>query len=207
MDNASLTAFAQTPWTFTVAQTIAVNNATNNNVTRGLTLSHTTSGTAQNGIGAGLLFQAENAGGQSRPAGAVDGIFSDVTANAEAGSIFVRAVANGSIVNSAAFGASSAAVNYLYVNGSATGQPIELYPQGNDTNTGLAISGKGTGSLAVRAGNGSARITVNNTGIGLFSATPVAQGAAIANATDAGSAITQLNLLLAYLRTRGDIAP
>ncbi len=32
------------------------------------------------------------------------------------------------------------------------------------------------------------------------------QGAAIANATDAPSAITQLNLLLAYFRTRGSIA-
>lgn len=42
--------------------------------------------------------------------------------------------------------------------------------------------------------------------VGFYGATPVAQGAAIANATDAASAITQLNLVLAQLRTLGLIA-
>lgn len=42
--------------------------------------------------------------------------------------------------------------------------------------------------------------------IGAFGATPVTQPAAIANATDAASAITQLNLALAALRSLGLIA-
>lgn len=102
--------------------------------------------------------------------------------------------------------ATASAVNGLRLTNSATGQPVEIYPQGADTNTALAISGKGTGALTLRAGNGSARISVNNTGIGLHGATPVAQGAHIADATNGTDVITQLNLLLAYLRTRGDIA-
>lgn len=50
------------------------------------------------------------------------------------------------------------------------------------------------------------RIAHADASIGLFGATPIAQGAAIADATDAASVITQLNLLLAHLRLRGDIA-
>lgn len=42
--------------------------------------------------------------------------------------------------------------------------------------------------------------------IGAFGATPVTQPAAIADATDAASAITQLNLALAALRDLGLIA-
>lgn len=43
--------------------------------------------------------------------------------------------------------------------------------------------------------------------VGFWGATPVVRPAAIANATDAASAITQLNLLLAAARTMGLIAP
>lgn len=42
--------------------------------------------------------------------------------------------------------------------------------------------------------------------IGFWNATPVVQPAAVADATDAASAITQLNALLAKLRTLGIIA-
>ncbi len=42
--------------------------------------------------------------------------------------------------------------------------------------------------------------------VGFYGATPVVQGAAIADATDAASAITQLNLALAQLRALGLIA-
>lgn len=42
--------------------------------------------------------------------------------------------------------------------------------------------------------------------LGFYGAVPVVQGGAIADATDAPSAITQLNALLAYFRSRGDIA-
>jgi hypothetical protein len=53
------------------------------------------------------------------------------------------------------------------------------------------------------------RITGSKTftgNVGFYNATPVAQPAAVANATDADSAITQLNALLARLRSLGLIA-
>jgi hypothetical protein len=50
---------------------------------------------------------------------------------------------------------------------------------------------------------GSKRFTGN---VGFYNATPVAQPAAVADATDAASAITQLNALLARLRSLGLIA-
>ena len=42
--------------------------------------------------------------------------------------------------------------------------------------------------------------------VGMFGQTPIAQGTAIEDATTPGEAVTQLNLLLAFLRERGDIA-
>jgi hypothetical protein len=42
--------------------------------------------------------------------------------------------------------------------------------------------------------------------LGFFNATPVVQQAAVADATDAATAITQLNDLLAAMRTLGLIA-
>jgi hypothetical protein len=185
---------------------VQVDNATVNGVTRGITLSHTTSATAQAGVGAGVLLRAESGAGTLRSAGAVDAVHTDVTDGAEVSELVLSAARNGSLLEAARFGAAASAVNSLYVVASASGQPVELRLSGNDANCGLALSGKGTGSLSLRAGNGATRIAVNNTGIGLHGATPVAQGAAIANATDAGSVITQLNLLLAHLRLRGDIA-
>lgn len=65
--------------TFTAAQSVAIDNATVDAVTRGLTLSHTTSGTAAAGIGAGMLMRAESAAGTLRSAGAVDAIHTTAT--------------------------------------------------------------------------------------------------------------------------------
>lgn len=68
----------------------------------------------------------------------------------------------------------------------------------------LTLANLAGGELRLASGN--ALIRLNPTGIGLNGYAPVAQSAAIADATDAATAITQLNILLAYLRTRGDIA-
>lgn len=69
------------------------------------------------------------------------------------------------------------------------------------TVTGLNITVPGTLSL-----NGQPLITGQSTTLGFYGATPVAQHAAIANATDADSAITQLNLVIATLHNLGLIA-
>lgn len=52
----------------------------------------------------------------------------------------------------------------------------------------------------------SGALTHTGTTAGFYGHTPVTQHAAIADATDAGSAITQLNLALAALRSLGLIA-
>lgn len=195
---------------FTAAQTIAVDDATTNGVTRGLALSHTTSGTAANGIGAGLLLRAESAAGTLRSAGAVDAIHTDATDGAEVSVLVLRAARAGTLLEAARFAAPASAVNSLYVTGSATGQPIEVYPQGNDANTILALSGKGTSAVQLRAGNGTVRVAVDNTGLGFFGASPAAQPTAVADASGGATVDTEaraaLNALLARLRTLGLIA-
>lgn len=148
---------------------VEVNNATNTGVTRGLTLSHTTSNTAQAGVGAGLLFRAESGAGTLRSAGAVDAVHTDVTDGAEVSVLALYAARAGTLVEGMRVAAPASAVNSLLVNGSATGQPIEVYPQGTDSNTGLALSGKGTGSLSLRAGNGTTMLSVSNGGISAYS--------------------------------------
>jgi hypothetical protein len=64
-----------------------------------------------------------------------------------------------------------------------------------------------TGNIRV-VGNAEIDGDLNHDGsnVGFYGAAPVAQHAAIADATDAASAITQLNLALATLRSLGLIA-
>lgn len=61
-------------------------------------------------------------------------------------------------------------------------------------------------SNIVTGGDGFKIGTATTQKIGFYNATPVAQPAAVADATDAASVITQLNLLLARMRTLGLIA-
>lgn len=79
------------------------------------------------------------------------------------------------------------------------------------------IGGASAGDVTVHAANSTARVRilansqeVITVGLGaslsFFGATPVARPAAIANATDAATAISQLNLTLAALRSLGLIA-
>lgn len=62
-----------------------------------------------------------------------------------------------------------------------------------------------TNKISHVAGNNT-RFATDATGIKFFGSTGVAQGAHIADATDAASAISQLNLLLAQLETYGLLA-
>jgi hypothetical protein len=87
-----------------------------------------------------------------------------------------------------------------------------IYGEGN---IGLVLNGKSTTNAIRLRANGSNIATVKSTGIDLAAGKTLlvggtqvigAQGAAIADATDAPSAITQLNLALAALRTHGLIA-
>lgn len=96
-----------------------------------------------------------------------------------------------------------------------TGEQSDTGPSGNiNILTGPTSAGD-SGNISIAAGiaggqRGSVfiqdHVNITGDGIGFNNATPVAQGSAIADATDAASVIARLNELLAYLRSRGDIA-
>jgi hypothetical protein len=69
-------------------ETITANNATTNAVTDVMTLAHTTSGTAAAGIGAGVLFRAENAAGTLVDCGAFRVSFGTATAGLESSELY-----------------------------------------------------------------------------------------------------------------------
>jgi len=184
------------------ALNVVTPDALNTAVTRGLTLSHTTSNTAQAGVGAGVLLRAESGAGSLRSAGAFDALHTDVTDGAEVSVAVVRAARAGTLLEAARFAAPASAVNSLLVNGSATGQPIEVYPQGNDANTGLAISGKGTGALSLRSGGGATMLSIANTGISAYADTQTGVGptinrpAGVVRVASGGATLTVNNSLV-----------
>lgn len=192
------------------ALTSTIDDATTNGVTRGLTLSHTTTGTADVGIGAGVLLRAESGAGTLRSAGAVDAIHTDVTDGAEVSALVLSAGVAGTLYEVARFTAVASAVNGVAVSAEATGNTPVIEARGGDTNIGLNLNPKGTGSVSLRSGSDAQRIDVNNTGIGFFGATPAAQPTAVPNATGGATvdaeARTAINDLLARLRTLGIIA-
>lgn len=192
------------------AASVVIDDATNNGVTRGLTLSHTTSGTASAGIGAGVLLRAESGAGTLRSAGAIDAIHTTATDGAEVSALVLSAAMAGTLVEGARVTSPASAVNSVLLTGSATGNAVALSVFGSDTNVGINASPKGTGSLSLKSGGGTTRIEINNTGMGFFGATPAEQPTAVADAaggvTQDAEARTALNNLLARLRTLGIIA-
>jgi hypothetical protein len=189
----------------TTAQTVTINDATTNAVTVGMTLSHTTSGTAAANIGAGLLFKAENDAGTAKKAGAVEGALSTVTASSEVGEVNIRPAVADTLVTGLKVTGVASAVNGITALASATGVAVRMFPYG-ETNASLRLAGKGTGSVALtNPANDALRVEANATGLGFFAATPVAQQAAqtaltITVAGDmpgptAGEITTRLNLI------------
>jgi hypothetical protein len=73
---------------------LASNDATNSGLTNLLTLSHTTTGTAGDGIGTRIVFEAEDDGGTASTMGYIDTLFTDVSDGAEK-SAFAFSTRNG----------------------------------------------------------------------------------------------------------------
>ena len=86
-------------------------------------------------------------------------------------------------------------VTYLQVQGTATGVPLSLTTQSTDTNAGVDLQPKGTGSARLLSGGGTAQVQANNTGLGFFATAPIAKptvtGSRAGNAALA-SLLTQL---------------
>ena len=182
---------------------VTIDDATTNAVTRGLTLSHTTSGTAAAGIGAGLLFRAESAAGTTRSAGAVDAIHTVATDGAELSAVLVSAGISGSLLEVARFAAVASAVNGLAVTASATGEPVLLSGRGSDTDVTVALKAKGAGGAVLLPGSGDGILGVRTTGIVVDSAsvltpTPtVSRNAGVVRVPSGSTSVTVTNTLCA----------
>lgn len=201
----------------TVAQSVTINDATTNDITAGMTLSHTTSGTALAGIGTGVVLKAENGAGSAKRAAMIAGSLSTVTDTAEVGLVGLYPACADAPVAGARIQGVASAVNGVVVLPSATTVAVRVYPYGSDTNVSIRYLPKGTtGQVQLVGGSNTlVGIAVNDTGVGFFGTAPAAQGAALADIgafTDPPSAAemaalrTAVNGILARLRTPGFIA-
>jgi hypothetical protein len=129
--------------TSTAAGTTTVNDATTNASTVAQTLVHTTSGTADANIGAGLLFKAEDAAGTSENAVQLDGILTTATNASEASALVVKTRTGGGALTEAArvgpTGVVTAAAGFVATTGALTGSAA------------LAVEATGALSLGVNA--------------------------------------------------------
>ena len=96
-------------------------------------------------------------------------------------------------------------LNLYYPNTSAGGFTGNIIINGNVTITGV-VSLIDTSNIQIGTGTGTKIGTSTTQKISFYNATPVVQPSAVADATDAASVITQLNLLLTRMRTLGLIA-
>lgn len=159
----------------TVAQTFTVNDATVDDVSSALTLSHTTSGTAAANIGVGIQLKAENDGGSAVLAAFVSGVLATATAAAEIGLATIAPAAAGVPVTGFRVRAAASAVNGAEMLPGAIGVAVRFYPYG-ETNASIRAAGKGTGSFAItNPANSTIYVEVNSTGLGFFGVTPIAR--------------------------------
>ena len=96
-------------------------------------------------------------------------------------------------------------LNLYYPNTSPGGFTGNITLNGNITISGL-VSLPDSSNVQLGTGAGTKIGTATTQKIGFYNATPVVQPTAVADATDAASVITQLNLLLGRMRTLGLIA-
>lgn len=89
--------------------------------------------------------------------------------------------------------ATEEAVNDLTIQNGATGNGPELYVSGDDTDAGIGISPKGTGTGALKGGGGAAKVSWNDTGVAFNGVAPVARQLL---ATGAGKTVDDVITLL-----------
>ena len=90
-------------------------------------------------------------------------------------------------------------VNYIEVQGTTSGTPVQVVTRGTDTNVGFDIRPKGTGTIRLRGGTGGvAQVQVNDTGVGFFTGTPIAKPT-VTGSRGANAALQSLLTALANL--------
>lgn len=143
--------------------TLTVDDALNTAVTRTLTLSHTTSGVAAAGIGAGMLLRAESDAGTLRSAGAVDALHTDATDGAEVSVLSLKAGTAGTLTEGLRVATSVGATSSCQAVGGTSYVRFETYGIGADVS--MRIEAKGAGTVAVyNPGNTQALLSVGPTG-------------------------------------------
>ena len=180
---------------------VTTDDAVTNAVTRGLTLSHTTTGTAAAGIGAGALLRAESNAGTLRSAGSFDAIHTTVTDGAEVSALVLSSGIAGSLLEVARLATVVSAVNGLAVTGSATGEPVQLGVRGSDTDITVALVPKGAGGAMLLAGSGDNAFGLTTAGVRVDSgsdtgATPtVSRNSGIVRVQSGNTSVTVVNAL------------
>ena len=146
-------------------KTIAITDSTLDSPVEVLRLTHTTSGTAAAGIGAYLAFAAKSADGDT-PIGVIGGTFSAVTSGAQTSAInLVPGYAGdpGGVGLRVSANVASIRNGVDFIPG-ATGVAPVIAAYGGDTNIGLTLKSKGTGSTVFSTPGGLAAFTVTSSG-------------------------------------------
>ncbi len=105
------------------------NTALTDGVTYDLRLTSMTSGTAANGIGAGIEFETEDAAGNAQLAAAIDGILTNVTSGVEKGALVIKTADQGSstLAEAARFTNQGDLVTNGHVDISSTSNSTDIY--------------------------------------------------------------------------------
>lgn len=207
--------------THTLGESLAAGKGSSATALGGMAVGYTASVTANYGIALG--HGAISSGGIALGRSATNATFSNCMA-------FGTSAAN-TAANQVVFGSSTSSMDAIYAGkGVLNATPTAWALKGTgglgtniagggidiDAGAGTGTGASGTGRLRATA-PGSTGTTLQTTysnslswshnKLGFYGATPVVRAAAIPNATDAATAISQLNLVLAALRAIGIVSP
>jgi hypothetical protein len=208
---------------WTAAQTLGLADAANGTTLRPLVVRRTTSH-ASNGaasLGAGIAFELEDAAGNTDSAGSLDMIWADATSTSEDAVFVLRAAVAGTVAEVGRIGAGvtpatavgtlndtnvclslgrglwdSRITDNLYIShrdqAATTGGHVRF------TDSGQVLVNSATGQTSSLRGAGTVQLSFNNTGLGLYTATPVAQQT-VTGSRASGAALADLLTKLATL--------
>lgn len=134
--------------TFSAAETISVDNATTNNTTTVLTLTHTTSGTAADNIGVGLSLRAETDSGATQPIAQISATWATAANGTRKGTLSFTVDDAGGTRNCLSVGASGTAATIGFLGATRSAQLASP-----DLGTLATTFGLASGTPTFNAGN------------------------------------------------------
>lgn len=127
---------------FTEAQIVRLDDAVNNAVSNGLTLSHTTTGTPANGIGVGLRFEVETGAGNNEVGATIEAVTTDVTVGSEDFALIFRTMVAG---------AAAAEIARFSRTATATHTGLMLYDVDNNAVERVTVGAADSGGVGFKA--------------------------------------------------------